>query len=116
MFIEKLDGLLKQKGVSANAMSTELGFGNSAYSHWKRRGNIPTGDILQKLCEYFNVSADYLLGIAPPTVFEKELSADEKELIAVYQLLDARGRARTLTVAYEEQDRASTQKTFKQDA
>ncbi|MEG2882757.1 MAG: helix-turn-helix transcriptional regulator, partial [Christensenella sp.] len=103
-FIQKIEKLLSNQKSTVNSMCKELQLGKNSMINWKERGNLPNGDTIVKLAHYFNVSADYLLGIAPPTVFEEELSADEKELIAVYQLLNARGRARTLTVAYEEQD------------
>jgi transcriptional regulator with XRE-family HTH domain len=61
-FIKIIDRLLKEKGVSAHKMSQDLGLGNSTYTHWKNRGSIPTGDILQKIADYFGVSTDYLLG------------------------------------------------------
>ena len=62
VFIERLNELLKRKGVSAHKMSLELGLSKSVYTAWKERGNIPTGDVLDKIADYFNVSTDYLLG------------------------------------------------------
>lgn len=61
-FIERLDELLKEKGVSAHKMSLDLGLSKSAVTAWRDRGNIPTGDVLQKMADYFGVSVDYLLG------------------------------------------------------
>ncbi|MEA5003815.1 MAG: helix-turn-helix transcriptional regulator [Christensenella sp.] len=62
MFIERLNELLKEKGVSAHKMSLELGLGKNAYTHWRDRGNLPSGDVLDKIADYFEVSTDYLLG------------------------------------------------------
>jgi len=62
VFIERLNNLLEERGISANKMSKDLGLGSSAYTHWKNRGNLPSGDVIQKLADYFDVSTDYLLG------------------------------------------------------
>ena len=61
-FIERVDDLLKDKGISANRMSKALGLGNAAYSNWKAREVLPNGETLKKLAEYFGVSMDYLTG------------------------------------------------------
>lgn len=61
-FIDRLNELLEQKGVSAHKMSLQLGLSKSVYTAWKERGNIPPGDVLNKLADYFDVSVDYLLG------------------------------------------------------
>ncbi|MEG0396908.1 MAG: hypothetical protein RR612_09290 [Oscillospiraceae bacterium] len=105
-FIQKIEKLVKEKSITINIMAKDLKLGSGTFSHWRDRGNLPSGEIIFKLAHYFNVSADYLLGIAPPTVFEKTLSADEQELVEIYSALDNRGKARVLTVAYEEQGRA----------
>ncbi|MEG0693481.1 MAG: helix-turn-helix transcriptional regulator [Oscillospiraceae bacterium] len=115
-FIQKIEKLLSNQKSTVNSMCKELQLGKNSMINWKERGNLPNGDTIVKLAHYFNVSADYLLGIAPPTVFEKTLSADEQELVEIYSALDNRGKARVLTVAYEEQERHATQQTLKQDA
>lgn len=61
-FIEKIDELLKQKGVSAHKMSLELELNKNAVSAWRDRGTVPSGDTISKLADYFEVSTDYLLG------------------------------------------------------
>lgn len=61
-FLEILDKLLKEKKQSGSRMSLNLGLSKDAYYVWKRRGNLPSGGILEKLADYFDVSVDYLLG------------------------------------------------------
>ncbi len=68
LFIERLSELLKEKGVTANKMSKDLGLGNAAFSNWKARGTLPNGETLEKIADYFNVSTDYLLGRETPEV------------------------------------------------
>lgn len=61
-FIERLESLLKEKGVSATKMSLDLGFSKDAAFNWKKRGTIPSGEMLAKVADYFGVTVDYLLG------------------------------------------------------
>ena len=91
-FIDRLNELLKQKGVSAHKMSLQLGLSKSVYTAWKERGNTPPGDVLNKLADYFDVSVDYLLGrvdnphseipvaLSAPQGYEN-LTDEQKELI-----------------------------------
>ena len=37
-------------------------FANNSFSEWFAKGTLPSLDYLKALAEYFNVSADYLLG------------------------------------------------------
>ena len=39
-----------------------MGLSKSTVSAWKKIGNAPTGEKLQRVADYFSVSVDYLLG------------------------------------------------------
>lgn len=60
---EKLRQLRKEKGKTLKEVASELGVSLSAYSNYEQGTREPSYDVLKKLCEYYNVSADYLLGI-----------------------------------------------------
>ena len=60
-FLERLDKLLNQKGITTNKMCTDLKIGKNSVVNWRERGNLPNGDTLQKMADYFGVSVDYLL-------------------------------------------------------
>ena len=62
MFIEVLESLLHEKGVTAAKMLSDFGLNKSSVLNLKTRGTVPSGAILQKLADYFGVSVDYLLG------------------------------------------------------
>lgn len=62
--VEIINELLKDKGVSASKMMSELGFSSGLYSQWKSGKQKPSRDKLEKIAEYFSVSVDYLLGNA----------------------------------------------------
>lgn len=62
LFITVLEGLLREKGVTASKMLADLGMNKSSVLNWKTRGTVPSGATLQKIADYFGVSVDYLLG------------------------------------------------------
>ena len=59
----KLKLLRKQKGVSQGTVAIALGITASAYSNYEQGLRIPTIPILIKLCKFFNVTSDHLLGL-----------------------------------------------------
>ncbi|MBR6394782.1 MAG: helix-turn-helix transcriptional regulator [Ruminococcus sp.] len=60
--VEIINGLLKQRGISAAKMMSELGFSSGLYSQWKSGKQKPSREKLDKIADYFGVSIDYLLG------------------------------------------------------
>ena len=63
MINEKLKQLRKEKGVSQKEISSAIGITLSAYSNYEQGIREPSIDIIIKLCKYFDVGADYLLGL-----------------------------------------------------
>ena len=62
MFIERLNNLLNEKKVTKNKFLSDIGLNKSSLINWSQRGTIPSGEILLKIANYFDVSVDYLLG------------------------------------------------------
>lgn len=60
--IQRIEQLLKEKGISRNKMSEDIGIGNSTFYTWQKRGSTPKGEILQKIAQYLDTTTDYLLG------------------------------------------------------
>lgn len=54
--------LLQDNSVSAYKISRDTGISEALISYWKSGKQLPRYDSLNLLCDYFNVSADYLLG------------------------------------------------------
>lgn len=61
-FIQRLKALMKSRNVTDKQLTEELGLAKNSVTYWKNKGNIPKGDTLELIAEYFNVSVDYLLG------------------------------------------------------
>ena len=60
---ERLKLLRKEKGVSQKVVAKEIGVTLSAYSNYEQGIREPSNQILINLCKYYNVSADFLLGL-----------------------------------------------------
>ena len=61
-FYETLSKLMDENNVKAKNLSEQLGIGKNQFKYWKDNGNIPNGETLILLADYFNCSVDYLLG------------------------------------------------------
>ncbi len=62
-FGEKLKELRIEKGLTQKELATELGNAQSAIFYWETNKQEPTISALKKLCKFFEVSADYFLGL-----------------------------------------------------
>lgn len=62
VFSERLGELIKEKGVAWKVVSKELEIGINQKRYWETHSNLPDGDTLKKLSDYFGVSVPYLMG------------------------------------------------------
>ena len=63
MISERLKQLRKEKNISQKTISNAIGITLSAYSNYEQGIREPAIEIIIKLCKYFEISADYLLGL-----------------------------------------------------
>ncbi len=63
-FCERLKNLRKEKGLSQPQLAKEIGVSKGMISFWENGINEPTITYLIRLCNYFEVSADFLLGLS----------------------------------------------------
>ena len=89
MFWNVYSSLCSSNDTSPSAVAIAIGLSNSIATKWKN-GAYPSGDILVKLSEYFNVSVDYLLGLDTEPNRNTPLSDDIQELIDLYNSLPER--------------------------
>lgn len=54
--------LRTERGVSQLYLAKQIGVSQKAIDYWERGVNEPKASYIIALCDYFNVSADYLLG------------------------------------------------------
>lgn len=61
-FYETLSELMDRNNVSKKQLSEILQIGKNQFKYWETKGNIPNGETLIALSDYFKCSVDYLLG------------------------------------------------------
>lgn len=73
MFYDIFDQLCAEKGVKPGRAADEIGISRATVTNWKKNGYSPRKNILEKIADYFQVSADYLIGESE----QKEIPADK---------------------------------------
>ncbi len=100
--VDRIIQLIKQKGLSINAVEKQLGFGNGAIKRFAT--SSPSVDKIITLSNFLNVSVGYII-----TGEDTSLNDDEQELVSYYKKLPERekikllSRAETLSEVYSEQ-------------
>lgn len=61
-FTERIETLINKNGITKSQMLKDLKLGVGTFATWEKRGTIPSGEIISKIADYFDVSTDYLLG------------------------------------------------------
>ena len=63
LFGERLRYLRNENGIGQNLLAEKLQLSNASVSFWETGKQIPSAEVIFTLALFFNVSADYLLGI-----------------------------------------------------
>jgi len=61
-FSEVLSSLRREKGLSQRNAASDLGISQALLSHYENGAREPKLDFVVKMCNYYDVSADYILG------------------------------------------------------
>ena len=62
MFVERVEELLKKRGLHMNKMLLDLGYSSVFWVRTKQRNSIPAADKVCAIAKYLNTSVEYLLG------------------------------------------------------
>lgn len=96
---KRLRELREKKQVSQDDVSKFLGVERTTYTSYESGRSRPVR-VLNKLAEYYNVSIDYLLGLAdlplPKEVNINTLSDMEKQLIFNFRSLNNKGKEKII--------------------
>lgn len=96
---KRLRELREKKQVSQDDVSKFLGVERTTYTSYESGRSRPV-HVLNKLAEYYNVSVDYLLGLAdsplPKEVNINTLSDTEKQLIFDFRSLNNKGKEKII--------------------
>ena len=89
-FADRVLGLLKDKQITTAKMLSDLELGKNQLTYWKKHGNTPSGDTVNKIANYLGVSINYLLTGEPSEQKNIPLNAEasngmkENETIRFY--------------------------------
>lgn len=89
-FGSRLRELRIEKNVSQKDVADDMGISITAMSQYESNSRFPNEDILRRLCLYYKISSDYLLGLtdtkhAPLSkeeIKEKMISSQEMDIIS----------------------------------
>ena len=89
-FGRRLKNLREKNGMTQINLSTRLGMSQESISSYERGNSYPSIDVLEEVANFFNVSADYLLGFDDHEyrVFSNDLSSFEISLIRNFRKLN----------------------------
>lgn len=62
MFAERLKQLRRQRNISQQMLSIQLGVNQTTISGWEIANREPSYEMLARIADLFGVSADYLIG------------------------------------------------------
>ncbi len=74
----KLKALRQARGITQAKLAEIAGVVTATISSYETGGNYPSVEILIKLCRYFDVSADYLLGLKDTRKFNMTDLTDDQ--------------------------------------
>lgn len=63
IFAQRLRELRQEKGLSMKQLAKQIDTTDAAISNWENEINEPKISYLKTLAQFFNVTADYLLGL-----------------------------------------------------
>jgi len=77
-FGDKLKALRIEKGLTQRKLAEKMGLVGGSISAYEKNAKHPSVKILMELCAFFNVSADYLLGLSDNIEFNMSSLTDEQ--------------------------------------
>lgn len=84
----RLKSLRKSRKITQQKLAVNLNVEQSTISEYERQVRIPDIYLMEKICDYFDVSMDYLIGRSEiKNIISLELSADEINFVHMYRKL-----------------------------
>lgn len=77
----KLKRLRDEKELTQEELGALLGLTRATISSYERCALYPSVEVLIRICRFFNVTADYMLGLADTNPFDTTYLTDQQELI-----------------------------------
>ena len=74
----RLKTLRQEKGLTQQQLAEKLNVVKASVSGYEQSSIHPSAEVLIQICKYFNVSADYLLGLSDTVEFKMSPLTDEQ--------------------------------------
>ena len=78
LFGLRLKSLRLKKGLTQSQLAKKLELTRSSISYYEKNAVYPSIEILIKICRYFDVSADFLIGLSNDKEFQISHLTDEQ--------------------------------------
>lgn len=62
MFVQRLNDLLKERGITRKKFLEDVGMGKNTFIYWEKHGRTPNNTTFKVIADYFGVSVEYLRG------------------------------------------------------
>lgn len=88
-FLDRLDSLMRARGINKNKLSKESGIPYTTIDGLYKKGYENTKlSTVRKLCAYFGVSMDYLVGTEHSSTSKISITDQENQIILAYRQAD----------------------------
>lgn len=85
MLLDRVDLLINEKKMTRAELERKLNFSAGSLRNWNK--NMPSVDKIQKVADFFDVSADYLLGRTDKRRYYDLTEKDEKDIQRELELI-----------------------------
>jgi transcriptional regulator with XRE-family HTH domain len=87
--IERTLSILSDKGLKMSELCQHIGIGTSTLANWKTRNTDPAAKYIIPICEFLNVTPEYLLtGKKPQKKDVSDITEDETKVLKYYNRLN----------------------------
>lgn len=94
--------LRKERDLTQEQLGKILGISQQAINKYERGQAAPTNERMQKMCEFFHCSADYLMGRSDVRAVvpagEKAGDYEEDKLVAYYRSMNVSDKKRLMNI------------------
>lgn len=93
---ERVFYLLKQQNLTQTQLANSLNTATSTINGWKNNNRNPSSEYIIPICEFFNVSTEYLLTGKESTQQNTNLTENEEEMLSLFSQLSEREQLKTI--------------------
>lgn len=87
---KRLKELREERGISMMALAKAIGVSDTAVCKWENQDSEPKLSYIIKLADYFNCTADFLIGRSDDLggyIEQSQLSSNETQILSAFQSL-----------------------------